>query len=277
MDIPHDLREYYYRKVSYLLTQGDDFAARYLEAACWLEAGSDATDPHIGNVIESAALLMGRLHRELGRDLQAAAAATLGALCPNLTRPAPAQATVSGLKFCQRYYTDSGVTAAVTHSSGDRTDIRELRSVAVSKGSDQKLLTACRTPAATKTHIHVLGHPNYFAILAGCGYAVSFDAHGYCDDSSAMVNVLREDCLLFSNTDGQSGEVGRLGGVVNANLREEQKHVFRLPRTTSLHVHDNIRCHRDKLGAIFSAHRGGIQLGVRTRGSAQSQLGKIWP
>lgn len=91
MNTQDDLLEYYRRELSYLRTQSADFAARYPKVARHLVlTGAETADPHTEHMIESVAFMTARLHRNLDRDLPAAAGAMLDNLCPNLTQPVPA-------------------------------------------------------------------------------------------------------------------------------------------------------------------------------------------
>lgn len=94
MQTHDDLLEYYRRELSYLRTQGSDFAARHPQVARHLVPDSGAADPHTRHLVESVAFLTARIHQDLDRELPAVASATLDALCPNLTQPVPAMTVV---------------------------------------------------------------------------------------------------------------------------------------------------------------------------------------
>ena len=85
-----DLLEYYKRELTYLRTQGVDFAARYPKVAARLALqGAESLDPHTERLIESFAFLAARVHRDLDREFPQVAAALLDNLCPTLTQPVP--------------------------------------------------------------------------------------------------------------------------------------------------------------------------------------------
>ncbi|NHZ41522.1 type VI secretion system baseplate subunit TssF [Massilia aquatica] len=95
MNTQDELLEYYRRELSYLRTQSADFAARYPKVARHLVlTGAESADPHTEHMIESVAFVAARLHRDLDRDLPAAAVALLDNLCPHLTQPVPAMTVV---------------------------------------------------------------------------------------------------------------------------------------------------------------------------------------
>lgn len=86
----NDLLQYYKRELSYLRTQGADFAARYPKVASRLALhGSESIDPHTERLIEAVAFLSARVHRDLDREFPQIAAALLDNLCPTLTQPVP--------------------------------------------------------------------------------------------------------------------------------------------------------------------------------------------
>jgi len=86
----NDLLEYYKRELSYLRTQGADFASRYPKVAARLSLqGAESLDPHTERLIESVAFLAARVHRDLDREFPQVAAALLDNLCPTLTQPVP--------------------------------------------------------------------------------------------------------------------------------------------------------------------------------------------
>jgi type VI secretion system protein ImpG len=88
--IQNDLLEYYKRELSYLRTQGADFASRYPKVAARLALqGAESLDPHTERLIESFAFLAARVHRDLDREFPQVAAALLDNLCPTLTQPVP--------------------------------------------------------------------------------------------------------------------------------------------------------------------------------------------
>jgi type VI secretion system protein ImpG len=86
----NDLLQYYKRELSYLRTQGADFASRYPKVASRLALhGSESIDPHTERLIEAVAFLSARVHRDLDREFPQVAAALLDNLCPTLTQPVP--------------------------------------------------------------------------------------------------------------------------------------------------------------------------------------------
>jgi type VI secretion system protein ImpG len=86
----NDLLQYYKRELSYLRTQGADFAARYPKVASRLAMhGSESIDPHTERLVEAVAFLSARVHRDLDREFPQVAAALLDNLCPTLTQPVP--------------------------------------------------------------------------------------------------------------------------------------------------------------------------------------------
>jgi type VI secretion system protein ImpG len=90
-----DILEYYRRELSYLRTQGVDFAARFPKVAQRLSlSGSESPDPHTERLIESVAFLSARVHRDMDREFPAVASALLENLCPVLTQPVPSMTVV---------------------------------------------------------------------------------------------------------------------------------------------------------------------------------------
>jgi type VI secretion system protein ImpG len=86
----NDLLQYYKRELSYLRTQGADFASRYPKIASRLALhGSESIDPHTERLVEAVAFLSARVHRDLDREFPQVAAALLDNLCPTLTQPVP--------------------------------------------------------------------------------------------------------------------------------------------------------------------------------------------
>jgi type VI secretion system protein ImpG len=86
----NDLLQYYKRELSYLRSQGADFASRYPKVASRLALhGSESIDPHTERLIEAVAFLSARVHRDLDREFPQVAAALLDNLCPTLTQPVP--------------------------------------------------------------------------------------------------------------------------------------------------------------------------------------------
>lgn len=85
-----DLLEYYRRELSFLRTQGSDFAARYPKVGRRLALGEqESSDPHVERLIEAVAFLNARVHRDLDREFPQVAQALLDNLCPSLVRSVP--------------------------------------------------------------------------------------------------------------------------------------------------------------------------------------------
>lgn len=85
-----DFLQYYKRELSYLRTQGADFAARYPKIGAKLALhGSESIDPHTERLIEAVAFLAARVHRDLDREFPQVASALLDNLCPSLLQPVP--------------------------------------------------------------------------------------------------------------------------------------------------------------------------------------------
>ncbi|MEM9553982.1 MAG: hypothetical protein AAGC60_06970 [Acidobacteriota bacterium] len=74
----------------------------------------------------------------------------------------------------------------------------DLKVVIAGKESDATLVHGLRNLAGRNARVHFHGQLDGFEDLSHCRYAISFDALGYRDNASAMVNVLREGLLLFS-------------------------------------------------------------------------------
>ncbi|MBC5764500.1 type VI secretion system baseplate subunit TssF [Ramlibacter albus] len=90
-----DILEYYRRELSYLRTQGVDFAARYPKVAQrLLLSGAESPDPHTERLIEAVAFLSARVHRDMDREFPTVASALLDNLCPVLTQPVPSMTVV---------------------------------------------------------------------------------------------------------------------------------------------------------------------------------------
>jgi len=86
----NDLLQYYKRELSYLRSQGADFARRYPKVASRLVFhGSESLDPHTERLVESVAFLAARVHRDLDREFPQVATALLDNLCPSLVQPVP--------------------------------------------------------------------------------------------------------------------------------------------------------------------------------------------
>lgn len=81
-----------------------------------------------------------------------------------------------------------------------------MQVVIAGKESDAGLVRDLKQAATRNPRIHYFGPLGDFGQLAGCRYAISFDALGYRDNASAMVNVVREGHLLFSRRGAESDE-----------------------------------------------------------------------
>jgi len=87
---PDDILQYYKRELSYLRTQGADFAQRYPKVAARLALhGTESLDPHTERLIEATAFLAARVHRDLDQEFPQVASALLDNVCPTLVQPTP--------------------------------------------------------------------------------------------------------------------------------------------------------------------------------------------
>ncbi|SAL24380.1 type VI secretion protein [Caballeronia udeis] len=85
-----DILQYYKRELSYLRTQGADFARRYPKVAARLALhGTESLDPHTERLIEATAFLAARVHRDLDQEFPQVASALLDNVCPSLVQPVP--------------------------------------------------------------------------------------------------------------------------------------------------------------------------------------------
>lgn len=87
---PDDILQYYKRELSYLRTQGMDFAQRHPKVASRLALhGTESLDPHTERLIEATAFLAARVHRDLDQEFPQIASALLDNVCPSLVQPIP--------------------------------------------------------------------------------------------------------------------------------------------------------------------------------------------
>ena len=85
-----DILQYYKRELSYLRTQGADFAQRYPKVASRLALhGTESLDPHTERLIEATAFLAARVHRDLDQAAPQIASALLDNVCPTLVQTIP--------------------------------------------------------------------------------------------------------------------------------------------------------------------------------------------
>jgi type VI secretion system protein ImpG len=85
-----DILQYYKRELSYLRTQGADFAQRYPKVAARLALhGTESLDPHTERLVEATAFLAARVHRDLDQAFPEIAGALLENVCPSLVQTIP--------------------------------------------------------------------------------------------------------------------------------------------------------------------------------------------
>ncbi|CAG4897753.1 type VI secretion system baseplate subunit TssF [Paraburkholderia saeva] len=90
-----DILHYYKRELSYLRTQGAEFAQRYPKVASRLALhGAESPDPHTERLIEATAFLAARVHRDLDQTFPQVASLLLDNVCPSLVQPVPAMTVV---------------------------------------------------------------------------------------------------------------------------------------------------------------------------------------
>src|SRR3954453_13171314 len=89
------LYEYYERELTFIRRMAEEFARSYPAAAgrLMLESGRSAA-PHIERLIESFALLAGRVHHKLDDEFPELTDALLGLLYPHYLAPVPSMAIV---------------------------------------------------------------------------------------------------------------------------------------------------------------------------------------
>jgi type VI secretion system protein ImpG len=85
-----DLLRYYEQELAYLRTMGREFAQSYPKIADRLELQDGyPADPHVERLIESFALLTGRIQHEMNAEFPEISTALLGVLYPHLVQPIP--------------------------------------------------------------------------------------------------------------------------------------------------------------------------------------------
>src|SRR5881397_3369881 len=86
---------YYERELVFIRQFAQDFAKQYPAAAARLRLEpTQSTDPHIERLIESFALLAGRIHHKLDDEFPELTHALLGVLYPHYLAPVPSMALV---------------------------------------------------------------------------------------------------------------------------------------------------------------------------------------
>src|SRR5947209_20492761 len=94
-DMTEALYPYYERELIFIRQFARDFAKQYPAAAGRLRLeANQSTDPHIVRLIESFALLAGRIHHKLDDELPELTDALLGLLYPHYLAPVPSMAIV---------------------------------------------------------------------------------------------------------------------------------------------------------------------------------------
>jgi type VI secretion system protein ImpG len=85
-----ELLAYYERELTFLRQMGAEFATQYPKVASRLQLeASRCDDPHVERMIESVALLAGRVHLRLDDDFPEITQALLNIVYPHYTRPIP--------------------------------------------------------------------------------------------------------------------------------------------------------------------------------------------
>jgi type VI secretion system protein ImpG len=93
--MPDTLYPYYERELHFIREFSKDFAKRYPAAAGrLLQDETRSADPHVERLIESFALLAGRIHHKLDDDFPELTDALLGVLYPHYLAPIPSLAIV---------------------------------------------------------------------------------------------------------------------------------------------------------------------------------------
>ncbi len=89
------LYPYYERELVFIRQLGQEFARRYPAAAGRLMIGTDRiNDPHVERLIESFALLSGRIHHKLDDEFPELTDALLGVLYPHYLAPIPSMGII---------------------------------------------------------------------------------------------------------------------------------------------------------------------------------------
>src|SRR3954469_11114017 len=88
-----DLYGYYERELTFIRQLGQEFARQYPAAAGRLLLEPNRSlDPHVERLIESFALLSGRIHQKLDDEFPELTDAMLGVLYPHYLAPIPSAA-----------------------------------------------------------------------------------------------------------------------------------------------------------------------------------------
>ncbi len=91
----NDILDYYLRELSWLRTQGQEFARRYPKVGARLDLhGGESRDPHTERLLESVAFLTARVRRDIDAEFPQVATALLDNLCPSLLAPIPSMTVV---------------------------------------------------------------------------------------------------------------------------------------------------------------------------------------
>jgi type VI secretion system protein ImpG len=90
LNLNSDLLHYYEQELTYLRNRGREFAQTYPRIADRLELQDGyPADPHVERLIESFALLTGRIRHEMEAEFPEISTALLGILHPHLVQPVP--------------------------------------------------------------------------------------------------------------------------------------------------------------------------------------------
>jgi type VI secretion system protein ImpG len=90
MQMEEELLRYYTEELVYLRTMGREYARKYPKIADRLELQDGyPADPHVERLIESFALLTGRIRHEMDAEFPEITSALLGVLYPQLQQPVP--------------------------------------------------------------------------------------------------------------------------------------------------------------------------------------------
>lgn len=93
MQLEEDLLRYYTEELTYLRSMGREYARKYPKIADRLELQDGyPADPHVERLIESFALLTGRVRHEMDAEFPEITSSLLGVLYPQLQQPVPSLA-----------------------------------------------------------------------------------------------------------------------------------------------------------------------------------------
>lgn len=92
-----DLLDYYERELGFLRNMGKEFAQKYPRVASRLLLEADNPDPHVERMIESFALLAGRIHLKLDDEFPEITESLLNILYPHYLAPTPSMSIVQFL------------------------------------------------------------------------------------------------------------------------------------------------------------------------------------